>query len=190
MRLFSAIFAGVILAVAAACSSSSTNSGAQPSNVTDQANSTAQTAPAQPAGALSPTETLRALSEASNRHDPEAIKRYLSEGTIKLLEQSADKQNKKVDEILREEDGPPFLELPEIGKEAVNGDTATVEIKSKEMEEFDELPLVREDGSWKVAIDQYVKNLNLGMDDDESSAANTKPDTEKKNNSKKANKPK
>ncbi len=162
----------------------------QPSNTAAQANNAQTAAPANPAGALSPTETLRALNEASKKHDPEAIKRYLSAGTLELLKESADKQKKQVDELLREEDGPPFLELPEIGKETVNGDKATVEIKGKEMEEFDELPFVREDGSWKVAVDEYLRSMDLGMDDDESTATEPKPDIEGKANSNKTNRSK
>ena len=65
----------------------------------------------------SPTETLQALNEASKKKDIPAIKSMLSKGTLDLLEQSAKKQNKTVDEILLKDEGAPFQDLPETQNE-------------------------------------------------------------------------
>jgi hypothetical protein len=177
IALFAALF--TIAMFAAGCSTKPAGNTAV-TNAAAPAPASSAPAPPDPAGSsTSPTETLRALSEASKKHDPALIKHYLSEGTLRLLEQSAREQNKPVDDILREEDGPPFLELPEMRNEQISGDTATVEIKGAEMKEFDALPFVREDGMWKVAIDKYVENMESALDDDEGSSPQSNKKTKK-----------
>lgn len=105
-----------------------------------------------------PVETLSALSEVSKKKDAAAIKSYLSKGTLDLLEQSAKRQNKTVDELLREENGAPFQELPEIRNEQITGETATVEVKNEVTGEFEKIPFVKENGVWKVALDVFMKD--------------------------------
>jgi hypothetical protein len=174
MKIYFICLISLLAILLGACSKQAPSNSSSPVNAADN-----QTATSNPS-ALSPTDTLRALSEASNKHDPEGIKRFLSEGTLKLLDDSAKKQNKPVDEILRAEDGPPFLELPEMRNETVNGETATVEIKGKDMTDFETLPFVRENGMWKVAIDKYVADLDSSADDDESGTPEPKKTGKKK----------
>lgn len=127
-------------------------------NAASPADQTAvDTKPANPS--LSPIETLKALSEASSKKEPAAIKSYLSRGTLDLLNQSAAKMNKPVDELLKQDGAPPFEDLPEILGENIEGETAVVEIENTVTKQNEKIPFVKENGAWKVALDVYLKNL-------------------------------
>lgn len=107
----------------------------------------------------SPTETLKALSEASKKKDVESIKQKVSKGTLELLEQSAKRENKSVDELLAQENNAPFEELPETRNEKITGDTATVEVKNNVSGGYETIPFVKENGEWKVAIDKFMEDI-------------------------------
>lgn len=169
MRILRLLMIGIAAGAFAACSSHDTNTanttGQSTVNQTVQANqAVAQQGPA--ATALSPTDTLKALSQASAKKDVEGIKRYLSKGTLARLEIGAREQNKTPDEVLAEKDGAPFPQLPQLGKEEVQGNTATVEVLNTETRQFEKLPFVKEDGQWKVAIDVYLDNLDAAMEEE------------------------
>lgn len=173
MKIFRLLTIGIAAAVFAACTSPATNTtntanSAPPQNTANQA--AAESKPGTPA--MSPTETLKALSQASAKRDVEAIKGYLSQGTLERLEIGAQEQNKTSDEILKEKDGAPFPKLPELGAEAIDGDNATVEVRNPETREFEKLPFVKEDGRWKVALDIYLDNLDAEMAEEMKKAEN------------------
>ncbi len=174
MRNYTIIFIAFSAFFVAACSSiEQTN---QPQNTINAVNQTNQavveTKPAEPA--LSPTDTLKALNEASKRKDPAAIKSYLSAGTLALLDESAAEQNKPVDELLKEDKAAPFHELPKILGETVSGETADVEVENALTKETEKIPLVKENGMWKVAIDVYLKNFEAEIEKE-----TQKPETKK-----------
>ena len=151
----------------AGCGSSSipANQPAVQNNADITSSPAPDTAPAPPT--VGPAETLRALNAASKAGDVAGIKRYLSQGSLALLEEGAKEQNKPVDELLKEKDQAPFLELPELGKETINGETATIEIKNPVTAVFEPFPLVKENGEWKVAIDLYLEQFEVELEDEE-----------------------
>jgi hypothetical protein len=106
-----------------------------------------------------PTETIKALHEVSQKKDVEGIKKRLSRGTLKLYEETAQKQKTTVDELLKQEGGAPMQILPEMREEKIEGETATVEVKNALTGEYEKLPFVKEDGVWKVAIDKYLETM-------------------------------
>lgn len=110
-------------------------------------------------GAMTPTETMKALNEASRTKDAETIKKLVSKGTLDMLEISAKRQNTTVDELLKQDKGAPFKELPEMRNEKITGDTATVEVKNNSARGWETLPFVKEDGIWKVAIDKFMEDV-------------------------------
>jgi len=130
----------------------------------------------QPGG---PTEVLNTFVEASKTKDVETMKRALSKGTMSLIEQSAQKQNTSVDELLKNEEGTLVRELPETRKEKIEGDVATLEVKNVETGEFDEIPFIKEGGAWRLALDEVVREIN-----DEETSAPAVEDTSKSNTSK------
>jgi hypothetical protein len=113
--------------------------------------------------ARTPTDTLRALNEATKKKDAEAIKKLLSKGTLVLIEKSAATQKTTSDDLLTRDANSTFRELPEIRGEKIEGDTASVEVKSEIGNENEKIPLVKEDGEWKVALDKYVEDLKKRM---------------------------
>lgn len=106
-----------------------------------------------------PTQTLQALSEASKKKDIPAIKNLLTKGSWKLFEDSANTQKVSVEELLKREGGAPMEDLPEIRGEKIEGETAFVDVKNIITDENERIPLVKEDGEWKVALDKYVEDL-------------------------------
>jgi len=172
MKIFRLLTIGIAAAAFAACSSNEANTNTTAQNTANQAAPSNQAATQQqPAGAaLSPSETLKALSEASRNKDVQGIKRYLSKGTLARLDMAANEQKKSTDELLAEDDGAPFPQMPQLGKEEIQGDTATVEVLNTESKQFEKMPFVKEDGQWKVAIDVYLDNLDAAMEEAEREA--------------------
>ena len=108
----------------------------------------------------SPTGTLKKYVEASQKNDIEGMKQQLSQASLKLMQESAQKQNTTVDEILKKGSAVPVEGLPETRNEKIEGDTATVEVKNDLNDQFDmKLPFVKENDSWKIALDRYVEEL-------------------------------
>jgi PBP1b-binding outer membrane lipoprotein LpoB len=135
----------------------------------------------------SPTETLKALSEASKKKDTEAIKSYLSKGTLDLFQQSATRREKTVEELLKEENGAPFQNLNEIKNEQITGETAVVEVKNNVSGEFDKIPFVKENGVWKVALDVYMKDAIKRLNEEMNIPANNTSLPESESNKSAAN---
>ena len=138
-----------VCALAAACSSPSSNS---PQNQSLSA-----------LAAVSPTETMKALNEAARNKDNATLKNLVTKGTLALMEQNAKQQNTTVDALLAKGSGASFEELPEMRNEKITGETATVEVKDKSAEKWTTLPFAKEDGIWKVALDKFMQETMKQM---------------------------
>lgn len=165
MKIFKIFAFTAAAAFAFACGSDQAANDQNTANAGNTSNQASQASPAPAEPTMGPAATLKALSEASQKKDIEGIKRYLSKGTLDRLEEGAKEQKKTADELLREENGAPFPKVPELGKEEISGDTATLEVKNTETNEFEKLPFVKEDGMWKVAIDKYLDDLDSAAAD-------------------------
>jgi hypothetical protein len=141
--------------LAAACSKNS-NTG-DSSNSTGSSNSaTGTSSTAKPAGA-SPTETMKAYYDAAKRKDIAAVKKFLSRGTMQIMEDLAKGQGKTVDQMFSENAGRDAqMPTPEFTNEKVNGDTATLDINAPGKPVVT-MQMVKEDGEWKLAIDKMMK---------------------------------
>lgn len=106
-----------------------------------------------------PTETIKAFNDASKKKDIETVKKLISKGTLKQLENSALAANTSVDNLLKKDSDTNFEEFPEIQGEKIEGDTAYVEIKNEITGENEKMPLIKEDGEWKIAFDKYLEDL-------------------------------
>ena len=118
----------------------------------------------------SPSDVLKKYFEAYDRKDVAAAKQTFSKGTMKMYEDAARKQQISVDEVVKKqfEAGAAnnLTKQVETVGEKIEGDTATVEVKSKTAGENENIPLVKEDGEWKVAFDQYMQTLLERMKQD------------------------
>lgn len=104
-----------------------------------------------------PTEAFRTFTVAAFNKDVEAVKQSISKESLKFIEASAKQQNKTVAELLT---GGAVKEttrkIPEVRNEKIEGDRATIEVKN-EMGAYNKIPLVKENGEWKIALDELSK---------------------------------
>ncbi len=156
-KLLAGLFAFVMAAAGCGTDAGDTNANAINADVAANVQSAEPDAPAEPT--MSPTESLRALSEASNAQDVEKIKSFLSANTLAALEEAARRRNTTVDALLLQPDGAPFMTLPPIRGEEIMGTRATVEVQNMDTKRFEKLPLVNENGMWRVAIDEYLRDI-------------------------------
>lgn len=111
--------------------------------------------------ATSPTAALRAYYEAGMKKDVAGAKRYLSAGSIKVLEESAQKMGMSLDEAMQQNaQQQAATPMPEFANERISGDTATVDIKVQGQSLT--MHMVREGGEWKLAMDKVLEDLRRG----------------------------
>ena len=143
-----------------ACSSTQSTNTATADQPVNETKPTTENQPAnQTAVTGSPTEVLKTFTEATKKKDAETIKKTLSKNTMKVAEETAKKQNISVDAMLTKVENLEGKELPEIRNEKIEGDNATVEVKNSATGEYDVMPFVKEDGSWKIALDVFMDNM-------------------------------
>lgn len=107
----------------------------------------------------SPTATLKAFYDASKNKDVATVKKHLSKKSLELFETEAKKSDKPLDEFIKEavaEPGSGAEKTPEFRNEKISGDTATVEMKRDQSDQWDTVPFVKEDGEWKLDFDRLV----------------------------------
>ena len=107
----------------------------------------------------SPSGAVSAYVDAAQRKDIEAVKSHLSKGSLEMFGAVAKARGVAIEDLLMKE--AAFApEKIEIGREVIDGETATVEIRNSLTDRFDiKIPLVREDGRWKLARDVYTKQV-------------------------------
>jgi hypothetical protein len=146
-------------AFSAACKKNANSGNANASN-TGAAN-TATTGGGTAGGgaeAGKPTAALRAYYEASLRKDIPAAKRYLSAGTMRMMEEGAKQMGKTVDEALEEGARQNILTtVPELSNEKISGETATVEVNV--LGRPLTMQMVKEGGEWKIAMDKTIQSM-------------------------------
>lgn len=106
----------------------------------------------------SPLAAYKAFQEANKKKDYEAVKKSFSKASLEMLTDEAKKQNKTLDDFVKDQVDKAQPE-EEVSNEKVNGDTATVEVKDKEGKSSITLPMVKEDGAWKIAYDKFMQQL-------------------------------
>ena len=109
-----------------------------------------------------PTATLKAFYEASKKKDAAAMKKTLSKGSVNMFEKQAKEQGKSFDDLLKNDKDTPE-KMPETRNEKINGDTATLEVKNDQTNNWDTLPFVKEDGEWKIAFDKFIEDMMKGL---------------------------
>lgn len=172
MKIYKLFCAAFLAAFMSACFSSSetpnanTNStvnSAPNTNAAPPVNKAAEpeiTYPKESYSLNTPTEAFQTYIKATVNKDIEGLKRSLSKSSLAFIEKAAKEQGKTVDEILT--GGAVQNEskkIPEVRNEKITGDTATVEYKDETMPEYMEMPLVKEDGTWKIALDKFMEEV-------------------------------
>ncbi|HWS99752.1 MAG TPA: hypothetical protein VN256_05705 [Pyrinomonadaceae bacterium] len=106
---------------------------------------------------LSPTAALRAYYRAATSKDIDAARKYLSARTIMLMEEGARAAGKSLEEAMWDDARRNPVVMPEFSNERVTGETATVEIMTEGTTLT--MPLVKEGGEWKVALDKMAEGM-------------------------------
>ena len=149
-----------VLAFAAGCSKNANTTNS--TNSTNTGNKTSTTSTTTSSSGLSPKDTIKAYYDAAAKKDITAAKGYLSQGTLAMMEEGAKKMGKSLDEALKENANAP-VETPQFGAENITGDTATVEMKGPAGESI-KMPLVKEGGQWKLAMDKLLADMMRDLD--------------------------
>ena len=113
-----------------------------------------------------PTEAMTTFAKAQINKDAEGIRKTLSKGSLKMIAESAEDQGVSVEKILLNENRNSLTEVPQISNEKIKGNTATVDVKNKALNSYDVMPLVKEDGEWKVALDKFMEDLMKRLTED------------------------
>jgi flagellar hook-associated protein FlgK len=109
--------------------------------------------------ASTPTGALKAYFEAAKKKDIATAKKYLSSGTLKMMEDLAKAQGKTLDQMFNENAAKETqMPTPEFSNEKINGDTATVDMKVANQPVVT-AQMVKESGDWKLAIDKMMSDM-------------------------------
>jgi len=137
-----------------------------PSNVATNAPKTANTSVPMPeqkpptmtdvpvGNAQTPTEAFRMLFAAVKSQDSAKIKSMLSKGSMGLAEMASGQQKKPIEEVIKN----GFTETtfvdnyPQTRDERVKGEFGAVEVWNDTRKQWDDIPFIKEDGSWKAAF--------------------------------------
>lgn len=103
-----------------------------------------------------PSEVLKAFIEAKKKRDVEGVKKTISADSLKMYEDMARQQNTPVEALLTDNTGSVLSDLPPIRNERIRGDTATVEAQVPQTGVWQEIPFVREETGWKIAMDKVM----------------------------------
>ena len=166
MRLYTALFT-VLLAVAfIGCATTATKTDdkkadtkkEEKTETTEKKDEKTETKPEEKESAAnmsSPKETIATFVAAIQKKDGKTIKNCLSKASLTKLEETAKETKKPIDELLIEMfEDEEMNKVPEMKNEKIDGDKATLDIKDAEMDKWDTVPFVKEDGAWKIAFDK------------------------------------
>lgn len=155
----------IILAAACALAAFACQKTAEvtsPANQTTKTNSTNPVPDVKPptmtdvpvGNAQTPSEAYRMLFAAVKSQDPAKIRSMLSKGSMGLAEMASGQQKKPVEEVIKN----GFTETtfvdnyPQMRDERIKGNFGAVEVWNESRKQWDDIPFVLEDGSWKAAF--------------------------------------
>lgn len=105
-------------------------------------------------GAQTPTEAYRMLFAAVKSQDSTKIRTMLSSGSMGLAQMASSQQKKTVEEVIKN----GFTETtfvddyPQMRDERVKGNYGAVEVWNAQRKQWDDIPFIYENGTWKAAF--------------------------------------
>lgn len=153
--------AGVVLVAAGCSKADNTGNSNASSNNKNSTTSTSTTSTSTSSTASSPTAAYKAFQEANKKKDYAAVKSRFSKASLEMLNEEAKKQNKTLDEFVKDQVDKGTSD-EEVLNEKIDGDSATVDLKDKNSSIT--LPMVKEDGDWKIAYDRFLKQMQEAFD--------------------------
>ena len=160
-------FSAFVLAACKQAANTNNTNNSNNSNTTSNTTANKNTTPPASTGDYStPTAAFKTFYEAAKANDVEGLKRSFSKRTMEEVTKDAAKSNKTVDESLKEISKDTPVGLPEIRNEKIEGDKATAEMKDDKMDRWIKVYFVKEDGKWKIALDEEksagMENMDHG----------------------------
>lgn len=105
-------------------------------------------------GGTSPIDAYKKLYAGVKSQQIDAIKAVLSDKTIGFAQFASERQSQPFEKVL--ENGftmTTFSEtLPEMRDERVKGDMGSLEVWNSNESRWEDLPFIKEDGSWRLAV--------------------------------------
>jgi len=104
--------------------------------------------------AQTPTEAFRMLFAAVKSQDSTKIRSMLSTGSIGLAQMASAQQKKPIEEVIKN----GFTETtfvddyPQTRDERIKGNFGAVEVWNAQRKQWDDIPFIYENGSWKAAF--------------------------------------
>jgi hypothetical protein len=102
----------------------------------------------------SPTGAYKRLYDAVKSKNSEAIKAAMTKKTLDFAKMASAQQNKPVEQVLENGFTATTFSptLPEIRDQRIDGDMGAVEVYNSRDKAWEDLPFIREDGVWKLAV--------------------------------------
>ena len=102
----------------------------------------------------SPTGAYKKLYAAVKSKDAEGIKAVMTKKSLEFADMAASQQHKTANEVLENGFTASTFSptLPQIRDERINGNMGAIEVYNAKDRVWEDLPLIREDGVWKLAI--------------------------------------
>ena len=157
-----------------ACSAGVENRGLEDSFKSHASDKTAEkSARSKPAENTNPIAVINAYNTASKAQDVEALRQSLSKMSFRLAEESAKKMSRTVSEVLNGCRTVSPNNPPPAYNEKIYTDTATVDVQNRVTGQYDKIPFVKEDGAWRIALDQFYGELNNKVNEELRKQENT-----------------
>ena len=99
-----------------------------------------------------PKDAVKAFVDALKAKDANAVKSALSEKTNKMLALQEKMSGMSVVDVFSKDGFDGLPSEPETRNPKIDGEKATLEVKDKKDDKWSEIPLVKENGSWKLAF--------------------------------------
>lgn len=118
-----------------------------------------QTATQQVGGAQTPTEAYKMLYAAVKSKNTEEIKKMMTGSTIALAEMQASRSNQPIEKVFSNGFTETTLSasLPQIRDERVKDNFGAVEVWNEKSRTWEDLPFMKEEGGWKLAVGDIFK---------------------------------
>lgn len=126
----------------------------------------------------SPTGAYKRLYEAVKSKNADAIKAAMTKKTLEFAKMAGAQQNKPVEQVIENGFTATTFSptLPEIRDQRVDGDMGAVEVYNSKDKTWEDLPFIREDGAWKLAVGEMFagtfKSPGKGQFEKEREASN------------------
>lgn len=157
----------IIAAISVACDTATNTNTNSNTNTNTNSNANSNKTAAADSPETSPIAAFKILYAATQKKDVENIKKGLSARTLVLVADIAKKQERTMDETLKENLSDPDYNsptIPDARNEKINGNEATIEVIAPKTGQWTELPFVKEEGRWKLAYDKLKQDELATMD--------------------------